>query len=79
MIISLIIIKGYLKDGLRHGPGTFIWENLSKYDGEWLNDKANGYGKLIHADGDVYEGNWVDDKTEGEGVYSHIDGATYIG
>ena len=23
---------------------------------------ANGYGRMIHADGDMYEGQWKDDK-----------------
>jgi len=30
--------------------------------GYWRNDKANGKGRLIHADGDVYEGDWSNDK-----------------
>lgn len=32
------------------------------YEGEWVNGKAHGKGKLIHADGDIYEGDWVNDK-----------------
>jgi len=30
-----------------------------------MGDKANGNGKLVHADGDVYEGEWRNDKAEG--------------
>jgi len=45
------------------------------YEGFWKNDKANGKGRLIHADRDVYEGDWVDDKAEGYGIYHHSDGA----
>jgi hypothetical protein len=33
-----------------------MWPDGSKYEGQWQNDKANGQGKLVHADGDVYEG-----------------------
>ena len=40
---------------------------------------ANGYGRLIHSDGDVYEGEWNNDKAEGNGTYYHSDGAKYIG
>ena len=40
---------------------------------------ANGYGRLIHSDGDVYEGEWNNDKAEGKGTYYHSDGAKYIG
>ena len=26
---------------------------------------ANGYGRLVHAEGDVYEGEWTEDKANG--------------
>jgi len=28
------------------------------YEGWWKDNKANGNGRLIHADGDVYDGMW---------------------
>ena len=40
-----------------------------------MSDKANGQGRLIHADGDVYEGDWKNDKAHGFGIYTHMDGA----
>jgi hypothetical protein len=40
----------------RDGMGIQIWPDGSKYEGYWKADKANGRGRLIHADGDVYEG-----------------------
>lgn len=40
---------------------------------------ANGYGRLIHADGDAYEGEWKNDKAHGKGKYIHLDGAIYDG
>ena len=39
-----------------------IWSDNSQFDGYWRNDRANGSGRLIHADGDVYQGDWVDFK-----------------
>ena len=39
---------------LREGEGTQIWQDGSIYEGMWSSDKANGKGRLIHADGDVY-------------------------
>lgn len=42
-----------------------MWPDSSRYEGNWRNDKANGKGKLIHADGDVYDGEWKNDKAEG--------------
>ena len=40
---------------------------------------ANGYGRLVHAEGDVYEGEWLDDKANGHGVYTHFNGSRYEG
>jgi hypothetical protein len=40
---------------------------MKLYEGEWLNDKKNGKGKLFYEDGDYYEGNFVNDKRHGEG------------
>lgn len=48
-----------------------MWSDNSCYEGYWRNDKANGRGKLVHADGDVYEGDWKDDKAHGRGIYIH--------
>ena len=48
-----------------------IWPDGSKYEGYWLNDQANGKGRLIHHDGDTYEGNWVNDKADGQGTYEN--------
>jgi len=31
------------------------------YEGEWENDKANGYGIYLNKEGDIYEGEWKDD------------------
>ena len=33
-----------------------IWPDGSMYEGWWQDNKANGRGRLIHADGDVYDG-----------------------
>ena len=40
-----------------------IWPDGSKYEGFWKLDRANGQGRLIHANGDVYQGEWVNDKS----------------
>lgn len=52
------IYKGYMKDGMRHGPGTQIWPDGARYTGEWRFNKANGNGTFYHADGDIYNGDW---------------------
>jgi len=32
------------------------------YEGDWLDDKANGKGTYTHANGAKYVGQWKDDK-----------------
>ena len=63
----------------RHGTGMQKWNDGAMYEGYWRNDKANGKGRLIHANGDVYEGDWAEDKAHGSGFYIHSDGAKYQG
>ena len=38
-----------------------------------------GWGRLVHADGDVYEGEWENDMANGVGSYYHLDGTKYVG
>ena len=38
------------------------YENGDIYEGEWIDDKANGKGIYIHAQGGKYEGEWREDK-----------------
>ncbi len=51
--------------GERDGVGIQLWPDGSKYEGLWKKDKANGKGRMTHANGDVYEGEWKDDKANG--------------
>jgi hypothetical protein len=44
------------KNGTRDGVGVMFWPDGSKYEGHWRRDKANGKGRIIHANGDVYYG-----------------------
>lgn len=67
------------KQNERHGRGTQVWPDGSKYEGYWQHDKSTGLGRLTHMDGDVYTGEWKDDQASGHGTYSHSDGATYEG
>lgn len=51
-----VYIGQWTSDGLREGRGVQMWKDGSKYDGTWKDDMANGYGRLIHSDGDYYQG-----------------------
>mmetsp|Transcript_4234 Transcript_4234/g.7186 ORF Transcript_4234/g.7186 Transcript_4234/m.7186 type:complete len:508 (-) Transcript_4234:644-2167(-) len=49
------------------------------YQGELVNGKRHGYGKLTCDNGDIYEGNFMDDCQEGQGVFIYANGYKYEG
>ena len=48
----------------REGEGVFIWNDGSIYKGSWKNDKREGFGIKVDAEG-RYEGEWKNDQKEG--------------
>lgn len=46
-------------DGMRHGRGLSIWPDGARYEGYFVRDEKEGYGRIIHGDGDVYIGYWA--------------------
>lgn len=57
---------------MRNGQGKFFYQEGSFYDGEWNNNKMNGFGKLFYENGSLaYEGEWYMDEFHGFGkVYN---------
>ena len=53
---GIVYFGQWNKIGLREGHGIQLWRDGAKYEGQWMNDQANGHGRLIHADGDSYTG-----------------------
>ena len=45
------------------GEGRFVKLNGDVYEGQWLDDKANGQGTYVHADGSSYQGEWQEDSS----------------
>jgi len=45
-----------------------------KYDGDWYQNKRNGYGILTKENGEKYEGEFSNDKKNGKGIYTSSDG-----
>ncbi len=39
-----------------HGEGTMVWKDGRKYQGDFANDKKEGYGVYHWSDGRKYEG-----------------------
>ena len=74
-----VVYKGYMQDGLRHGPGIQKWPNGDRYEGGFENDKTNGQGLYISAEGFTSEGYWKNDLKDGVGTETNADGSTYAG
>jgi hypothetical protein len=49
------------------------------YEGNFENNKQNGYGVDVHPNGARYEGEWKDNKYHGEGKIAYPNGCTYVG
>ena len=49
------------------------------YEGDYQNNKRDGYGVFIYENGDKYEGEYMDDNINGKGVYTWANGNKYEG
>ena len=49
------------------------------YEGEWKEDKMDGYGIYLYSNGDKYEGYWKEGYQNGKGKYIFTDGRSYEG
>lgn len=48
---------------MRHGFGTFYYQDGGMYEGEWEYNKMAGKGKLFYQSGKLaYEGGWANDQ-----------------
>ena len=57
---------------MRNGRGKFFYQDGGYYEGQWKNNKMDGWGKLFYEGGKLaYEGNWKEDEFHGYGkVYN---------
>lgn len=39
-----------------------MWKDGKKYEGQFVMDKREGFGKFMWGDGRIYEGQWKDGK-----------------
>lgn len=65
--------EGSIEDGKRHGVGTFVYSDWSKYSGWWKFDKKHGSGVLTWPNGTSYDGDWEDDMMHGQGKFNYSD------
>ena len=71
---------GYFRKNKLHGNGIVIdKENHKVYEGHFVDNKKNGFGKLYYVNGEFYEGEFNDDKMDGEGIYHFKNGDVWEG
>ena len=80
----------YWKTGIRyigcfnknklHGYGILIDKEGKKvFEGVFVDNKKNGFGKLYYSNGEYYEGDFENDKMEGDGIYHFRNGDVWEG
>eukprot|EP00340_Litonotus_pictus_P006322 CAMPEP_0170518496 /NCGR_PEP_ID=MMETSP0209-20121228/4172_1 /TAXON_ID=665100 ORGANISM="Litonotus pictus, Strain P1" /NCGR_SAMPLE_ID=MMETSP0209 /ASSEMBLY_ACC=CAM_ASM_000301 /LENGTH=237 /DNA_ID=CAMNT_0010804075 /DNA_START=22 /DNA_END=732 /DNA_ORIENTATION=- len=70
----------------RHGKGKVFHSTSDNikgcqetYEGDWFEDKKQGYGLYTYSNGDIYEGEFFGDMHQGYGKYYFTDGSHYEG
>lgn len=71
--------EGEFVEGLKHGPGVYVWENGDRYEGTFAKDRADGRGKYQFANGDSYEGEVHSGVIVGRGTYTAKNGDVFEG
>lgn len=65
---SNISWSGKCVDGFAEGPGTLIWSNGTRYEGEMYAGTITGQGKFSWVNGDWYQGEFKNGRREGNGI-----------
>ena len=69
---------GQFRNDKAWGKGRLIFKQGEEYEGDWVDNKANGFG--IYKSKEVkYEGKWKDDRQDGIGTETWSDGTSYTG
>lgn len=65
--------EGYYKKGKRSGTGILKTDDWV-YEGQFIDDLANGYGQIKFGNGDVYKGEFKNGEKHGYGTYTFATG-----
>jgi hypothetical protein len=66
------------KNQLMHGKGEFV-SKVFRYKGEFRDNKKDGKGIHVWANGDQYDGDFVADEPAGRGIWEFVGGDRYEG
>lgn len=51
-----------------NGKGQYTWPDKRLFEGNYIDDKKEGYGEFTWPNGRKYKGNWKNGKQDGEGI-----------
>ncbi|MFM2395109.1 MAG: hypothetical protein RLZZ546_3092 [Bacteroidota bacterium] len=72
--------QGEVKQGHRHGKGTYMWADGRKMVGTEINGKWEGTCKFFNKEGKIiYDGQYKNGLKDGFGVFHYDDGNGYVG
>jgi hypothetical protein len=59
---------------------NFIYrEKIGYYEGQFMEDRIEGFGRLVNKIGEWYEGSWVGNEKSGVGKFGFLNGDVYSG
>ena len=61
----------------RERKALIKFKNGIEYEGEWMGNLRDGWGRQKWPDGAIYEGQWENNKAEGKGKFTHTNGDYY--
>ena len=73
------IYRGCFICNKKDGYGTQIWNDSSKYEGEWKDDQYDGYGIYCFPNGKKYSGEWEKSCKNGFGEFNLNNGRKFVG
>ena len=73
-----MVFTGDIKESKANGTGV-LKTDLFEYEGEFVNGRPSGKGKITFANGSWYEGDFVNGFCHGKGRFSQSDGFVYSG
>ncbi|CAM9798767.1 unnamed protein product, partial [Scytosiphon promiscuus] len=60
------VYRGEWLEGMRHGQGTFMYADGSRYTGQWFKNKKHGPAVFVSDNGRTFEGLFEDDAMTGK-------------
>ena len=80
LFMKVFIFKGFWKDNNYHGKGKLTRPNGDTYEGDWKEDKREGFGiQFYKKSGHKYEGMWKNGNIHGHGTFNYGKNTKYVG